>query len=75
MSDLYQWQPHRTSPYLLLEGHADAVVRAVKSPNGQHLWQYRKRYGYQPSIEEAKAMVEALADHFSIPPDQRWMKL
>jgi hypothetical protein len=75
VSELYQWQPHRTSPYLVLQGHADAVVRTKTSPNGQYLWQYGKRCGYQPTIEEAKAMVEALADHFSIPPAQRWMKL
>jgi hypothetical protein len=75
MNDLYQWQPHRASPYLVLQGHADAVVRTVKSPNGQHLWQYGKRYGYAATVEEAKAWVEALADHYSIPPAQRWMKL
>jgi hypothetical protein len=75
MSDLYQWKPHRTSPYLVLEGHADAVVRTVKSPNDQYLWQYRKRYGYAESIEAAKDWVEVLADHCSIPREKRWLSL
>jgi hypothetical protein len=59
----------------VLQGHAAAVVRTVPSPNGQHLWQYGKRYGYSATIEEAKDWVESLADHFSIEPAKRWMTL
>ena len=75
MSELYQWEPHRSAPYLVLVGHADAVVRTAKSPNGKHLWQYAKRYGYEATIDDAKDMVESLADHFTLRPDQRWMTL
>ena len=75
MSELYQWTKHRAAPYLVLQGHADAVVRITTSPNGRFLWQYARRYGYAESIEEAKDTVEALADHFSIAPAKRWMTL
>jgi len=69
------WYPHPQSPkYITLYGHTDAVVRVVAMPPG-HLWQYGKQYGYEPTIEQAKAMVDSLAVHYSIPPGQRWMSL
>lgn len=71
------WRPHPALPlkYIVLDGHnGDALVRVIPLPAG-HLWQYGKRYGHAASIAEAKAMVEGLADHYALPPAQRWMTL
>jgi hypothetical protein len=74
----YIWQQHANPRFLELAGHKDALVdtRDAKGKNGRrYLWQYRKRYGYGATIEDAKEWVEVLADHYSIPPAQRWLSL
>jgi hypothetical protein len=72
---MYTWTQHSTNAkYIVLNGRADALVRTTPLPAG-YLWQFAKRCGHAASVEEAKAMVEALSDHYSIPPSQRWMTL
>lgn len=71
---LYNWSPYSAN-YIALAGHKDALVRIKPSPDGTYLWQLGKRYGTSPTIEDAKAWVEGLADHYSIPKEQRWMSL
>ena len=71
------WRTHPDMPtkYIVLDGHnGEALVRVQPLPAG-FLWQYRRRGGHAISIAEAKAMVEGLADHFALPPAQRWMTL
>jgi hypothetical protein len=68
------WTPLPGKPYATLEGAADMLVRTTPLPQG-YLWQFRKKYGFAKSLDEAKAWVEGLATHYSIPPAQRWMSI
>lgn len=73
--DTWKPAPGKTGAlYELLEGVPDGLVRVKPLPQG-FLWQFRKKYGFAKSLDEAKAWVEGLATHYSIPPAQRWMSL
>lgn len=73
---MYEWSNHPTNPrFLLLDHEIDAVIDTRAIAGKGFLWQAGKRYGYQLTIEEAKAMAEGVADHFSLPPSKRWMTL
>jgi hypothetical protein len=60
--------------YIVLNGHKDALVRTEMTPQG-FLWQYRKDIGYADTVEKAKAWVESLAEHHSIPAADRWLQI
>jgi len=53
-------------PYLLLQGFTNALVRTQPSPNGRHLWQFRKVASYADTVDQAKAYVEAGAEFFAV---------
>jgi hypothetical protein len=69
-----QWLLHKCGPYEKLSGYADTLVRTQPLPQG-FLWQCGKRYGFLPTLEEARAMAEGYAVHRSIPTAQRWLTL
>lgn len=61
------WHLHPTnSKYLLLQGVTNALVRTEASPNGAHLWQFRKIVSYAKTVMEAKDYVEAGAEFFAV---------
>lgn len=71
---LHTWTRYSAS-YITIADQRDALVRTKPSPNGTYLWQFGKRYGNSPTIDEAKAWVEALADQAAIPREQRWLSI
>lgn len=73
---MYEWRNHTRNPrFIELDHEIDAAVDTRELHGKGFLWQAGKRYGYQPTIEEAKAMAEGVADHFSLPSAKRWMAL
>ena len=66
-----QWTLHANKNYEVLDGY-DGMVRVEKLPHG-YLWCFKKVCGYSSTIEIAREWVEALAEHSSIPPKQRWL--
>jgi hypothetical protein len=56
------WLPHPTNPlYLVKFGVKDGLVRTQPSGDKGYLWQCGKTYGFSPTVEEAKEMVEGVA--------------
>ncbi len=73
---MYEWSNNPRSPrFLQLDHEIDACVDTREIAGKGYLWQAGKRYGYQATIEEAKAMAEGVADHFSLPASKRWLSL
>ena len=72
--DHFTWTTTDNLRFLVLNGEGDKCVATWKTEEG-HLWSCKKRFGYAPTIKDAKDMVECLADHFALPPSQRWMSL
>ena len=52
--------------WLRLVGHSNAAVRRWPSPNGKHMWQFRKTVSYASTVSEAKEYVEAAAEFFDV---------
>lgn len=73
------WQ-HHISPqgvlWVRLAGfeHKHAQVRCKASPDGKFMWQFGLLVGYEPTIPDAIAWVEALAENQSIPASLRWIE-
>ena len=64
---MINWIPHRgVVPYDIAEGHRDACVRTVPSPNGLYLWQFRGVCSYAETIAQAKELVEAGIEYFAV---------
>ena len=60
--------------YIRLEGTArDNCVRVVPDPSGKFLWQYGTVAGWEATLDEAKARVEAYDECYSIPASERWI--
>lgn len=73
MSD---WRPHRNWKFWQLVGPVEAFVCIVPDPRGNgFLWQCGQRYGFGETLADAARWAEALAEHYSIPSDKRWMTL
>jgi hypothetical protein len=73
---MYEWSSHTRNPrFLELDHEVGAVVDTKLIAGKGYLWQAGKRYGYQPTIEEAKAMAEGIADQLSLPRAQRWLNV
>lgn len=70
------WRPHPKSwKYWQLGDNAEAIVRIVPYGTDGFLWQFKSKYGFAKTLKEAAAWVEALDEHYSIPPDKRWMTI
>lgn len=73
-NDFSTWKPHKNAKYIELDGVKDALVRVERLGKG-YLWQCGRKFGHSDTLDEAKAWVEALATHYSIPTAQRWMTI
>lgn len=69
------WKPTKRWKFWELEGAQDTFVCIVPTPGKGFLWTCRNRYGFGETLADAARWAEALADHFSIPADKRWMTL
>lgn len=52
--------------WIAVEGHADALVRTIPSPNGRFMWQFRKVVSYADTVDAAKDYVEAGIEFFDV---------
>lgn len=63
----HTWHTHPQTPhYLILAGHANALVRTKAEWNGRYLWQFRNVVSYATTIADAKNYVEAGAEFFEV---------
>lgn len=69
-----EWQPYKNGYERLTIDRVEAFMRTAALPQG-FLWQCAKRYGFQDTLEKAKAMAEGHALNFSLPPARRWLSL
>ncbi len=56
-----KWDAHKGGKYLTYNGRDNCLVRLEALPQG-FLWQHRKQYGFESTLQKAKDWVEAAAD-------------
>ncbi len=68
MTEVWQWSPHPANPakYVMFDGDENVTVRLQPLPSG-YLWQCHKKFGWMPSLEEAKAMAESFSHNRALP--------